>query len=559
MLARVAQPESPLFLSCSRLFNSNKLPCSRSASYALPMPATPATATVDIGLDRPPVEYSRDLFGHFIEHFHTQVYGGIYDPSSELSDDRGFRLDVVEAMREMRPAVVRWPGGCFVSSYHWLDGIGPVRSSHYDKAWRVSDPNTFGTHEFVAWCEAIGAAPYICTNAGTGSAEEMSDWLEYCNLPAGGRWAGLRARNGWREPLAVPYWSIGNENYGSWEIGAKTPGEWAALVRESAKMMRRVDESAVLLTAARSDLEWTLPLLEAAGEYLDLVSIHGYWDTLNQVNEPSDYLTALGRSLGPQQEIQRTTAILGAAGLAGRVGIAFDEWNLRGWHHPDGTDPAAIAARDLNDDNSTYTMADALFSAGFLNSCLRAGDVVRMANIAPSVNTRGPLFVHADGVVRRSTFHVMAMYATLLGPGVLDTYASSPALPGAEVPVLDVLATTDDDRQGLQLLLVNRDPAAALSVEVRVRGHQLHGTFGATVLQGDHPDAYNDVDRPDAVRPQEQPLVFDEGRTVLAPHSLTVCRIGLPLAYGEGRVEGERRPERDWQLTPNGWDRTGAS
>lgn len=511
-------------------------------------------ASVKVGLDRPPVPYAREVFGHFIEHFHTQVYGGLFDPASELSDERGFRLDVVDAMRELRPPVVRWPGGCFVSSYHWLDGVGPRRSSHYDKAWRVTDPNTFGTHEFVAWCEAIGAAPYICTNAGTGTAEEMSDWLEYCNFPAGGRWAALRAEHGRQAPLGVPYWSIGNENYGAWEIGAKTPQEWASLVTESAKMMRRVDESAVLLTAARSDLDWTLPLLQSAGPYLDMVSIHGYWDTLSQVNEPSGYLQAIGQSLGPQEEILRTTAILGATDLARSIGLAFDEWNLRGWHHPDGTSPEAIRARDENDIHSTYTMADALFSASFLNSCLRAGEVVRMANIAPSINTRGPLFVHPTGVVRRTTFHVMSLYANLLGPATVDVHASSVELAGAGVPTLDALATADGDR--LQVVLVNRDPTRPLTCELVVHGQPVDGVVDATVLSGDSPDAYNDADRPDRVLPEERRLVVEQGRVTLDPHSLTICELRLPLPHGSGSVTVPAPHDRPWSLTPAGWRRT---
>lgn len=517
-------------------------------------------ATVAVPLDSAPLRYSRDVFGHFVEHFHRQVYGGIYDPGSSLSDERGFRLDVVEAMRELRPSVVRWPGGCFVSSYHWLDGVGPERRRHYDKAWRVSDPNTFGTHEFVAWCRAIGAEPYVCTNAGTGTAEEMSDWVEYCNLPEGGRWSALRAANGSPEPLRVPYWSIGNENYGDWEMGAKTAAEWAVLVRESAKMIRRVDESVVLLTAARADLEWTLPLLEAAGPYLDLVSLHGYWDTLNRVDAPADYLTAVGRSLGPQHDIARTVAILEATGLRDRVKIAFDEWNLRGWHHPDGTSAAAIAARDRNDDNRTYTMADALFSASFLNSCLRAGDMVRMANIAPSVNARGPLYVHPHGLVRRSTFHVLSLYATALGPQVLDVAATSRPLEGGDVPevdvpVVDVLATLGEARDEVQLVLLNRDPARPVSCRVSLGGHVLEGDHPATVLTGAGPDAYNDVGRPSAVAPRSTTAHFDGGRTLLGPHSLTLVRVALPFAHPAGSVAAPAEPGDAWRLAGGSWGR----
>ncbi|GAA3551924.1 alpha-N-arabinofuranosidase [Microlunatus spumicola] len=511
-------------------------------------------ATVGVPLDGVPVRYSRDLFGHFVEHFHRQVYGGIYEPGSPLSDASGFRLDVVEAMRELRPSVVRWPGGCFVSSYHWLDGVGPDRRSHYDKAWRVSDPNTFGTAEFVAWCAAIGAAPYVCTNAGTGTAEEMSDWVEYCNLPEGGRWSDLRAQHGSPEPLAVPFWSIGNENYGAWEMGAKTPAEWAVLVREAAKMMRRVDESITLLTAARADLEWTLPLLEAAGPYVDMVSIHGYWDKLDQVDHPSDYRTAVGQSLGPQHDISRTVAILEAAGLGDRVTIAFDEWNLRGWHHPDGTSRRAIEARDRNDDNSTYTMADALFSASFLSSCLRAGDTVRMANIAPSVNTRGPLFVHPDGVVRRSTFHTLALFAGELGPLVLDATATSRTLDGTDVPVLDVLATVSEAGDEVQLVLVNRDPERTLECRVSLGGRLLEGDHPATLLTADGPDAYNDVDHPTSVVPRSVTTHFAEGGTALGPHSLTVVRVALPYAHPAGVVAVDA-PAGSWTLSGGVWAR----
>jgi alpha-N-arabinofuranosidase len=287
---------------------------------------------------RPRVRYDPMVFGHFVEHFHRQVYGGIFEPGSELSDERGFRLDVIEALRELRAPVVRWPGGCFVSAYHWLDGVGPERRPAYDKAWRVEDPNTFGTHEFVEWCRAVGAEPYICTNAGTGTPEEMADWVEYCNLSAG-RWGRLRAEHGFAEPYGVRWWSIGNENYGSWEMGAKSAGEWARYVTEAAKMIRRVDEDVKIVVAGTADVDWTLQLLREAGRHVDVVAVHGYWDVLNEVDAPSDYLTCVARSLEPEADIRRVEQLIGVAGLEGEVEIAFDEWNLRGWHHPTATRP----------------------------------------------------------------------------------------------------------------------------------------------------------------------------------------------------------------------------
>jgi alpha-L-arabinofuranosidase len=475
------------------------------------------------------VRYDRMLFGQFLEHFHRQVYGGVFDPGSPLVDARGFRQDVVEALRELHVPVVRWPGGCFVSAYHWAHGVGSERLPSYDKAWRVEDPNTFGTDEFVEWCRLIGAEPYICTNAGTGTAEEMSDWVEYCNLSSAGQWARLRQASGYPEPHRVHYWSIGNENYGDWEIGAKTMVEWGRFVAESAKMMKRVDPTIKLFAAALPDLDWTLALLRAAGQYLDCVSIHGYWDGLWQDNTPSDYATCILRSGKPEETIKMTERVIAVAGFEGRIGIAFDEWNLRGWHHPISADwTADIAARDKNDLNATYTMADAVFSASFLNTCLRHARTMRMANMAPVVNARGPLYVHSKGIVMRTTYHVLWMYANLLAANVADAWVSGdPFTRGnAAVPALDATATCDDSMQHWRLALVNRHPDQPLNCKVVIAGQPLEGVYTATQLSGDSPDAYNDVDQAERVFPLMKEMVFNGGCAALPPHSLTILQVG---------------------------------
>ena len=489
---------------------------------------TEAIARVHIDTHRPRTRYSRMLFGQFLEHFHRQVYGGVFEPGSPLADEKGFRLDVVEALRELRVPVVRWPGGCFVSAYHWTHGVGPNRRPSYDKAWRVEDPNTFGTAEFVAWCRLIGAEPYICTNGGTGTSQEMSDWVEYCNLPDAGRWAKVRQAGGHPDPHNVGYWSIGNENYGDWEMGAKGAAEWGRFVAESAKMMKRVDPTIKLFAAALPDLDWTLALLRAAGQHLDCVSIHGYWDGLWQNNQPSDYATCMTRALQPEAAITMTEHVIAAAGYEGRIGIAFDEWNLRGWHHPLTADwPADIAARDKNDLNATYTMADAVFSAGFLNSCLRHASTVRMANMAPVINTRGPLYVHPRGIVMRATYHVLWMYANLLGEEVCDAYVDCAAhLPGeGTVPVVDAVVTCDVGQGRYHIVLVNRHPDHAAECVVAIDGVTVDGAHAATQLAGDSPDAYNDVDQPNRVFPAAVELNFHDGIVELPAHSVTIVEV----------------------------------
>ena len=135
-------------------------------------PAAASVSPVNGGVS---LKYSPLLFGYFIEHFDTVVYGGIYDPSSPLSDEDGFRKDVIDALRDAKCSIVRWPGGCFSQAYHWKNGVGPKREPAWDRAWRCEDPNTFGTDEYVKWCRKIGCEPYICTNAGTGTGEEMGE------------------------------------------------------------------------------------------------------------------------------------------------------------------------------------------------------------------------------------------------------------------------------------------------------------------------------------------------------------------------------------------------
>jgi alpha-N-arabinofuranosidase len=466
------------------------------------------------------------LFGQFLEHFHRQVYGGVFEPGSPLADGRGFRKDVIAALRDLQVPIVRWPGGCFVSSYHWKEGVGKDRQPSFDKAWGVEEPNTFGTDEYVLWCRAIGAEPYICTNAGTGTAEEMSDWVEYCNLKDQGRYARLRQANGFAEPHRVKYWSVGNENYGAWEIGAKTVAEWGVLVRESAKMMRAVDPNIQLLAAATADRDWTLPLLKTAGALLNYVSIHGYFDPLWARNEPANYLTCMVRSTQPEQAILNTVKIIEEAGLKDRVKIAYDEWNLRGWHHPPGSPGPGpvqelIQQRDKNDLNETYTMADALFSACFLNACLRQAQHVHMACMAPVVNARGPLFVHPKGIVRRTTFHTLRLYASLLQPNVLAAKVTCEALQNgdASAPVVDAVATVSDDKKSMTLALVNRHPERPADLKLDLGTAPAKAR--ATVLAGDSPDAYNDVAHPDRVRPEVREGVVRSGSITLAPHSVT--------------------------------------
>lgn len=477
------------------------------------------------------VEYNPMIFGQFIEHFDNQVYGGIFDPGNPLSDEDGFRTDVIEAIKELKTPIVRWPGGCFVSTYHWLDGVGNNRQPVYDKTWQAEDPNTFGTDEYVKWCRKIGCEPYICTNAGTGTPEEMSDWVEYCNLNVG-KWGKLRAQNGHPEPYNVKYWSVGNENWGRHELGARTVAEWGPLVRESAKLMRSVTKDIKLFAAATSDPNWSLPLLKEAGWTLDYISIHGYWDPLFHVNNPAPFIDCMMKTDAPERDIVRTIDILDQAGFGGgKIKIAYDEWNLRNWHHPWHGDLRRgfdFEARRKNDIASTYTLADALFSACFLNACLRHSDIVDIACFSPIVNTRGALRVDKDGITRRTTYFVLFMYANYLEKYYAPAKTSFAPLVhnDKQTSVLDAIVTCDKEAKRFVCAVVNKDPNqdAGLAIDFASMGMRQPKEVSAWVLAGRSADDYND--RGDEhVRPEQRKLKVKNSTVSIPAHSLTFITV----------------------------------
>jgi alpha-N-arabinofuranosidase len=474
-------------------------------------------ATLDINLRKVIGSREPTIFGHFIEHFHRQIYGGFYDPESPLADKHGFRMDVIEALRRIQSPVIRWPGGCFASAYHWKKGVGDKRVAYFDKAWRVEEPNIFGTDEFIQFCRLVGSEPYICTNAGTGTSEEMSDWVEYCNQDLG-EWAAFRRANGHDAPYHVRYWSIGNENYGLWEMGEKQSAEWGNLVRESAKMMKRVDPSIEVFAPGLPSLywsnvhggKWNETLLEKAGAYIDWLSIHYYW-----AHAEDPYEVCIARSGEPEKSISWIESLLDEYGYQGRIRIAFDEWNLRSWLPPgdmyEWMPPDFSRFKDITPDelakrerNSFITLTDALFAARFFNTCLRHCKTLGMANFSPIVNGVGAIFTHAEGLVLRPTYHVFDLYMNHTGPTVLQTNVESPAFNitlGDEdhpVPHLDAVATLSSpkDRDELNLVLVNLHQEEALPCRIRLSNGRGRARVQVRMLTGESVDAFNDVEHP---------------------------------------------------------------
>jgi alpha-N-arabinofuranosidase len=354
----------------------------------------------------------------------------------------------------------------------------------------------------------------------------------------------------------VRYWCIGNESYLPNELGAKTIDEWGPFVREAAKMMRRVDPSIEVVAscigrdkmyqASATDYDWNSRLLKEAGDHIDWVAIHGYWDRLNRIHPDriSPYDSCIFFSNRIEERILLVKHLLGALDMLGRVKIAFDEWNLRCWHHPDRNaagEEVYLLPRDLNDLNSQYTTADAIFAACFLNQCLKHCDVVGMANFSPVVNARGMIFAHPEGIVKRSTYHVFSLFAGLMGDTVVDWWI--PEMPtldvvheGAKhgVPALDTAATLDSKSGTLAVSLVNRDPERPMAVAIEINGEpkgrrQSRGDTAPVFrfLSASDKDSYNDIECPEAIRLDDGPIISNtQGRVEveIPPHSVGVVR-----------------------------------
>ncbi|KAJ9642082.1 hypothetical protein H2204_002451 [Knufia peltigerae] len=435
----------------------------------------------------------RNIYSGFTEHMGRCIYGGIYDPSNpnkHLTTPEGFRKDVLEALRPLSIPVFRYPGGNFCATYHWQDGIGPLsqRPSRPELAWGAVETNHFGTDEFMSWCDAVKAEPYLCLNFGTGTLDEALAWVEYCNGTKDTYWANLRRANGHAAPYNVKYWALGNEMWGDWQLNQMTASAYADRAWQWAKALKLLDPSIVLILCGKEGpTSWDYQVLkhclrpaglsdlgETQTPLIDMHSIHLYTASEDHYENVTGPLAA-GRSIEVCSSLIDLAFVEnGLPPTQNRPKICFDEWNV--WSPPRA--PGSKGAEE------EYTLSDALAVAVWLNVLVRNAKDLGMACIAQSVNVISPLMATETGIVKQTTWFPYELFCRYMKGHTVAVHLECDEYTGPtkpkwvratkETPWMDVSATVDDDEGYVTVCVVNMHLEMDLSTKI-------NGTAGANI------------------------------------------------------------------------------
>jgi alpha-N-arabinofuranosidase len=418
------------------------------------------------------------IYGSFIEHLGRAVYQGIYEPKHPEADEKGFRKDVINLVRELKVPIVRYPGGNFVSGYNWEDGIGPVekRPVRQDLAWMTLEPNRIGLNEFAEWARRAESDVMYAVNLGSRGPEAARNIVEYSNFPKGTYWSDLRREHGVERPHNIKLWCLGNEMDGPWQICHHNADEYGRVAAEAAKVMKWTDPSIELVACGSSSLRmptfgsWEATVLDHTWEHVDYISLHIYFG-----NTEGDTPNFLGRSLEMDAFIKTVAGICdyikAKKHSKKQVYLSFDEWNV--WFHSRGQDAKIekwIEAPPRLED--IYTMEDALVVGCMLITLLKNADRVKIACLAQLVNVIAPIMtVPGGGAWRQSIFYPF-MHASAYGRGtVLRGPVSSEKYDSKEysdIPYLESVAVHNEEKNELTIFAVNRALKDPLDLEVNL-------------------------------------------------------------------------------------------
>jgi alpha-N-arabinofuranosidase len=449
---------------------------------------------------------SRHIYGHFSEHLGHCIYGGYWvGEDSNIPNTNGIRNDVVDALREMGIPNLRWPGGCFADEYHWMDGIGPrdQRPTMINTHWGgVTENNHFGTHEFMELCRQLDTEPVICGNLGSGTVQEMSQWVEYLNSDNISPMTDLRKANGREEPWGVKYWGLGNENWGCG--GNMTAEYYANEMKRYSTYTKNYGDNRLYRVACgpnSADYHWMETLMRngAPGRSFQGISLHYYTVTHNWSRKGSatqfdenEYFTTMSKTLFMDELLEKHINIMDRYDPENRVGLIVDEWG--NWHDVEpGTNPGFLYQQN--------TLRDAMVAAVnldlFNNYCRR----VKMANIAQTVNVlQAMILTKDDQMVKTPSYYVFKMYkvhhdATLLPTDVTcENYENE----NDAIPAISTSASKSEDGK-IHLTISNINPNKAISVTCELRGLNKVAFDRGEIITAEKINAYNDFGKEEEV------------------------------------------------------------
>ncbi|MBE6674330.1 MAG: alpha-N-arabinofuranosidase [Ruminococcaceae bacterium] len=469
----------------------------------------------------------RRIYGSFIEHLGRAVYNGIYEPTHQSADDKGFRQDVLELINQLNVPIVRYPGGNFVSGYNWEDGIGDKskRPQKLDLAWLTVETNQVGVDEFQEWAKRAGTDVMMAVNLGTRGPDEARNLIEYCNSDTNTYYANLRRQNGFDKPFGFKLWCLGNEMDGDWQICHKTAEEYGRAATETAKVLKWVDPTIELVACGSSDPnmptygEWERTVLEHTYDYIDYLSLHCYYGNKAQ-NTPN----FLARVEDMDRFIKKTANICDEIKAKKNsdktVNLSFDEWNV--WYRTKDEEKEMerwqIAPHLLEE---KYNFEDALLVGCMLMSLQNNCDRVKVACLAQLVNVIAPIMTENGGKAWKQTIFYPYMYASLYGNGVTlraeskcDSYKSSE---GWDIPYLYTSVIENKEKNQVVVFAANRSLTEDMELEINLGGFEGYTLSQHIELYSDNLNATNDKDN-EAVQPRNLNIISNS-KVTLQKHS----------------------------------------
>lgn len=455
-------------------------------------------------------DIDKRIYGSFIEHLGRAVYEGIYQPGSPFADEQGLRTDVIDLINQLNVPVVRYPGGNFVSGYHWEDGVGPKdkRPAKTDLAWYVIESNQFGLNEFMDWTKKSGTEPMMAVNLGTRGVDDAKNIIEYCNLKEGSYYSDLRRAHGYEQPHDIKLWCLGNEMDGPWQMGHKNAVEYGRLAEETGRIMRMVDPTIELVACGSSGLQmptfgtWEDTVLSQCYDQVDYLSLHQYYG--NTDNNTPDFLA---NTVAMDEFIASVISICDAVKAKKRknkkINLSFDEWNV--WYHSNEQDQKlerwCSAPHQLED---IYNFEDALLVAGMMITMLRHADRVKVACLAQLVNVIAPIMTSDTGAWKQTIYYPFELISNYGRGTVLHTQIDAPVYESShgDAPYLDSVCIMNPEDETLTFFLVNKDLEDSMQIGCDLRQFENYQVKDHIVLTHDDLKAVNTEAQPDLVSPR---------------------------------------------------------